>query len=78
MDGSAAPFVYLVNEAGVKRLQAPRRYLKVLRPISLTQGDKRIAFVASGFEQYVSLMPELSVVPEADSHKQRLQNVDRR
>src|SRR6476660_8593286 len=47
MDGSAAPFVYLVNEAGVKRLQAPRRYLKVLRPISLTQGDKRIALYPS-------------------------------
>ena len=44
MDGSAAPFVYLIlNEAGVRRLQAPRRYMKVLRPISLTQGDKRIA-----------------------------------
>src|ERR671918_1812720 len=42
MDGSAAPFVYLiVNEAGVKRLSAPRRFVKVLRPISLTQGDKR-------------------------------------
>jgi len=47
MDGSAAPYVYLVNEAGVKRLQAPRRYLKVLRPISLTQGDKRIALYPS-------------------------------
>src|SRR4026209_314804 len=47
MDGSAAPFVYLVNEAGVKRLQAPRRYLKVLRPISLAQGDKRIALYPS-------------------------------
>jgi UDP-3-O-[3-hydroxymyristoyl] N-acetylglucosamine deacetylase len=47
MDGSAAPFVYLVHEAGVKRLQAPRRYLKVLRPISLTQGDKRIALYPS-------------------------------
>jgi len=47
MDGSAAPFVYLVNEAGIKRLQAPRRYLKVLRPISLTQGDKRIALYPS-------------------------------
>src|SRR6476659_9190832 len=47
MDGSAAPFVYLVNEAGVKRLPAPRRYLKVLRPISLTQGDKRIALYPS-------------------------------
>src|SRR5688572_24404454 len=43
MDGSSAPFVYLINEAGVKRLPAPRRYLKVLRPISLAQGDKRIA-----------------------------------
>src|SRR6187431_2719180 len=48
MDGSAAPFVYLiVNEAGIKKLQAPRRYLKVLRPISLTQGDKRMALYPS-------------------------------
>ncbi len=48
MDGSAAPFVYLiVNEAGIKRLAAPRRYLKVLRPISLAQGDKRIALYPS-------------------------------
>ena len=44
MDGSAAPFVHLIlNEAGVKKLPAARRYLKVLRPISLAQGDKRIA-----------------------------------
>jgi UDP-3-O-[3-hydroxymyristoyl] N-acetylglucosamine deacetylase len=48
MDGSAAPFVYLIlNEAGVKRLPAPRRYLKVLRPIVLTQGAKRIALYPS-------------------------------
>jgi UDP-3-O-[3-hydroxymyristoyl] N-acetylglucosamine deacetylase len=47
MDGSSAPFVYLIQEAGVKRLQAPRRYLKVLRPISLTHGDKRIALYPS-------------------------------
>jgi len=48
MDGSAAPWVYLIlNEAGVKRLQSPRRYLKVLRPISLTQGDKHIALYPS-------------------------------
>jgi UDP-3-O-[3-hydroxymyristoyl] N-acetylglucosamine deacetylase len=43
MDGSAAPFVYLIQEAGIKQLAAPRRYLKVLRPISLSRGDKRIA-----------------------------------
>jgi UDP-3-O-[3-hydroxymyristoyl] N-acetylglucosamine deacetylase len=47
MDGSAAPFVYLIQEAGVKTLEAPRRYLKILRPISLTRGDKRIAIYPS-------------------------------
>ena len=48
MDGSAAPFVYLIlNEAGVKRLPVPKKFLKVLRPISLSQGDKRIALYPS-------------------------------
>ena len=47
MDGSAAPFVYLIHEAGVKRLPHARRYLKVLRPMSLTHGDKRIALYPS-------------------------------
>jgi len=47
MDGSAAPFIYLIQEAGIKRLAAPRRYLKVLRPITLSRGDKRIALYPS-------------------------------
>ncbi len=47
MDGSAAPFIYLIQEAGVKQLAAPRRYLKVLRPMSLSRGDKRIALYPS-------------------------------
>jgi UDP-3-O-[3-hydroxymyristoyl] N-acetylglucosamine deacetylase len=47
MDGSAAPFVYLIQEAGIKRLSAPRRFMKAIRPVSLTQGDKRIAVYPS-------------------------------
>lgn len=47
MDGSAASFVYLVHEAGTKSLGAPRRFLKVVRPISLSSGDKRIALYPS-------------------------------
>jgi UDP-3-O-[3-hydroxymyristoyl] N-acetylglucosamine deacetylase len=47
MDGSAAPFIYLIQEAGVKLLASPRRYLKVLRPIALSRGDKRIALYPS-------------------------------
>src|SRR5213083_2061267 len=47
MDGSAAPFVYLIHEAGVKRLQTPRKYLKIIRPIAISRGDKRIALYPS-------------------------------
>lgn len=47
MDGSAAPFLYLVQEAGIKRLGAPRRYLKMLRPVQIASGDKRIAVYPS-------------------------------
>ncbi len=47
MDGSAAPFLYLVQEAGIKRLSVPRRYLKILRPVQIANGDKRIAVYPS-------------------------------
>src|SRR5262247_3946469 len=30
MDGSSAPFLYLLQEAGIKKLAAARRYLKIL------------------------------------------------
>jgi UDP-3-O-[3-hydroxymyristoyl] N-acetylglucosamine deacetylase len=47
MDGSSAPFLYLLQEAGIKKLAAPRRYLKILRPVQIATGDKRIAIYPS-------------------------------
>src|SRR5918996_5555628 len=47
MDGSAAPFLYLVQEAGVKRLSTARKHLKIVKPVQLTDGDKRIAIYPS-------------------------------
>ncbi len=47
MDGSAAPFVYLLQEAGVKTLGSPRQYLKVLRPITVSRGDKLMSLYPS-------------------------------
>src|SRR6516165_4286523 len=47
MDGSAAPFIYLIQEAGIKPLAASRRYLKIVRPIAISRGDKRIALYPS-------------------------------
>jgi UDP-3-O-[3-hydroxymyristoyl] N-acetylglucosamine deacetylase len=43
MDGSAAPWVYLIQDAGVKELAAPRKVIQMLRQIQVQDGDKRIA-----------------------------------
>jgi UDP-3-O-[3-hydroxymyristoyl] N-acetylglucosamine deacetylase len=47
MDGSSAPFLFLLQEAGVKRLSTARQYLKVLKPLQIASGDKRIAVYPS-------------------------------
>jgi UDP-3-O-[3-hydroxymyristoyl] N-acetylglucosamine deacetylase len=47
MDGSSAPWVYLIQDAGVKELNAPRKTIQILRPIHLQDGDKRIALYPS-------------------------------
>jgi len=50
MDGSAAPWVYLVQDAGIKELAVARRTIRVLKSIQVQHGDKRIAlFPADGF-----------------------------
>lgn len=40
MDGSAASFVYLVKSAGLVEQPAPKRFVEVLRPIEVRDGDK--------------------------------------
>ncbi|MCB1528221.1 MAG: UDP-3-O-acyl-N-acetylglucosamine deacetylase [Hyphomicrobiaceae bacterium] len=39
MDGSAAPFVEAIEEVGLRELSAPRKYIKVLKPIRVEDGD---------------------------------------
>jgi UDP-3-O-[3-hydroxymyristoyl] N-acetylglucosamine deacetylase len=51
MDGSAGPFVELIDRAGLKRQDAPRRYIEIVEPIEVIEGDKRAALVpAERFE----------------------------
>jgi UDP-3-O-[3-hydroxymyristoyl] N-acetylglucosamine deacetylase len=42
MDGSAAPWVYLIQDAGVKEQGAARRCIQILRALQVQQGDKHI------------------------------------
>jgi UDP-3-O-[3-hydroxymyristoyl] N-acetylglucosamine deacetylase len=44
MDGSAAPFLFLIECAGTVELKAPRRAIRVLKRVSVTDGDKTAAF----------------------------------
>ena len=39
MDGSAAPFVEAIDEVGIRELSAPRKFIKVLKPIRVEEGD---------------------------------------
>ncbi len=39
MDGSSSHFVDAIDETGIKELSAPRRFIKVLKPIRVEDGD---------------------------------------
>lgn len=50
MDGSAAPFVFLIDCAGVATLSAPRTAWKVLKPVSVAAGAAEAALApGAGF-----------------------------
>ena len=40
MDGSASPFVLLIQQAGIEQQRAPKRFLRVTRLVEVTDGDK--------------------------------------
>ncbi|MEO5765232.1 MAG: UDP-3-O-acyl-N-acetylglucosamine deacetylase [Casimicrobiaceae bacterium] len=44
MDGSAGPFVFLLQSAGVEEQKAPKRYLRVRSPVEVRDGDKWARF----------------------------------
>jgi len=39
MDGSAAPFVFLLQSAGIEEQNAPKKFLRILKPVSYSHGD---------------------------------------
>ncbi len=40
MDGSAAPFVFLIQSAGIREQHAPKRVMRVLRRVEVQDGNK--------------------------------------
>lgn len=44
MDGSAGPFVFLLQSAGVEEQNAAKRFIRIKRKIEVREGDKRASF----------------------------------
>ena len=44
MDGSAGPFVFLLQSAGIAEQSAPKRFIRIKRPVEVREGDKFARF----------------------------------
>ena len=44
MDGSAGPFVFLLQSAGIEEQAAPKKFIRVLKPVEVKDGDKWARF----------------------------------
>jgi len=44
MDGSAGPFVFLLQSAGIEEQGAPKKFIRILKPVEVREGDKWARF----------------------------------
>ncbi len=45
MDGSAGPFVFLIQSAGIQEQNAAKRFIRIKKPVSVVEGDKTAKFL---------------------------------
>jgi len=44
MDGSSGPFIYLLQTAGLQELEVPKKFVRILKPVEVIDGDKWAKF----------------------------------
>jgi UDP-3-O-[3-hydroxymyristoyl] N-acetylglucosamine deacetylase len=51
MDGSAGPFVFLIQSAGIEEQPAAKKFIRIKRPVTVEDGDKKASFLPfNGFK----------------------------
>lgn len=56
MDGSAGPFVFLVQSAGIEEQNAPKKFIRILQPVEVRDADKWVRFEPhNGFKVELSI-----------------------
>jgi len=68
MDGSAGPFVFLLQSAGVAEQEAPKKFIRIIRPVEVRDGDKLARFEPyDGFRLGFTVVFDHPAIPEAQS-----------
>lgn len=47
MDGSAAPFIFLIKSAGIRKQRAPKRFIVIKKPLNIDDGDRSVCIYPS-------------------------------
>src|SRR5260221_4323313 len=78
MDGSAAPFVFLIECAGIVEQDAPRRAIRILKSVSVGDGERSARLLPDDgfsmsfeidFASRAIIRQDLSIVFDSDSFK---------
>ena len=68
MDGSAGPFVFLLQSAGIAEQDAPKRFIRILREVEVREGDKWARFTPhDGFRLDFTVEFNHPAIPAAQS-----------
>ncbi len=68
MDGSSGPFVFLLQSAGIQEQGAPKRFIRIRKPVEVRDGDKVARFVPyDGFRLDFTVEFDHPAIPKAQS-----------
>ena len=68
MDGSAAPFVFLLQSGGIVEQAAPKRFIRIKRAVEVRDGDKIARFEPhDGFRLGFTIQFDHPMIPSAQS-----------
>ena len=68
MDGSAGPFVFLLQSAGIQEQSAPKRFIRIKRTVEVREGDKVARFEPyDGFRLGFTVQFDHPAIPAAQS-----------
>ncbi|HEY4555520.1 MAG TPA: UDP-3-O-acyl-N-acetylglucosamine deacetylase [Lysobacter sp.] len=71
MDGSAGPFVFLLQSAGIAEQDAPKRFIRITRPVEVRDGDKLARFEPyDGFRIGFTVVFDHPAIPASRSRQQ--------